>query len=227
MLPKTPEGLYTGPIRGEPYWPGVDVSQYQRPGKIDWVAAREAGIRWVMVRATYGRAADPAAAAHVRAIRAAGLLVGLYGFPTESPVDALWNTFKAQADACGLGPDDIAPAWDLEPLDGCYHLPSDIPGYLATTQELRSRAREEWGQSWLYTYTGFWSLMGKPLEWLDQDWWEAFPESLLRRLPGQPSEPDEAPVKWAAWQKGTITVPWCKCGPIDSNVAKFLPLVLR
>jgi hypothetical protein len=217
--PTTPNGLYTGPDwqGGEALWPGCDVSHYQRPDLLDWGQAREQdGILWGMVRGAYGSSPDREAPLHVGRMRDGGVLPGLYFFPTEAPLEDMWREVKAQSVSCDIGPGDIAPAFDLEWLDGKGKLPVNREQYLANIEELLRRSRDTWGNAWIYTAIGYWQQMGSPKSWLEWDWWKA---QYMKNPP-----PDE-PVRWSAWQKGTIKPAWSRAGEIDFNLARFLPLV--
>ena len=194
---------------------GIDVSQYQGDGTIDWKAGAEAGFSFVMIRAGYGSKIDPLTQTHVKRARSAGWKLGLYQFPTEAPLDDQWNLLLRQSDLAGIGESDIAPMFDLEWLDGKGKLPTNIPGYLETVRTLIARSRDRWGKAWIYTAPGFWQTLGSPAEWLTWPWmmakWGAHP-------------PANVPLVWTAWQSGAINPAWSK-GPLDHDQARELPII--
>lgn len=216
---RTPTGLYTGPAKSEPLWQGLDISKNNPPGSIDWKAGRAAGFRFVLVRAGYGIDPDHACLAHVQAARAADWLVGLYHFPTESPLDEQWDCLAEQMDLAEIRPGDIAPMFDLEPLDGISHIPRDRTRYLETVDALLSRAEVACGQAWIYTSPSYVAAMGNPAGWRDYD--------LCRAQWGKRSPPDDD-WPWSAWQAGVVTPkPSWSRGPLDHDLARFLPVVQR
>jgi len=221
-LPLTPNGLYTGPDwrNGEPLWPGIDVSVFQRSDLIDWSGAVEKdGVRWGMVRGSYGSSPDHEAPLHVSRMRDAGVLPGLYFFPTDATVEDMWKEVREQSRQCDIAPGDVAPAFDLEWFDSKGRMPANYETYLATVEELLRRSRDTFGAAWIYTSIGFWQQMGRPVNWLEWDWWRA----QYAKVP-----PTDDPIPWTAWQKGLIKPAWNHTGNgLDYNLARFLPLVQK
>lgn len=74
---------------------GIDVSKWQGTN-IDWAKVKASGIDFVIIRAGYGKAKDPAFEQHYKGATAAGLHVGAYWYSYAlSDVDA-----TAEAAAC-------------------------------------------------------------------------------------------------------------------------------
>ncbi|MEK1381604.1 hypothetical protein HCY84_08180 [Limosilactobacillus fermentum] len=70
--------------------PGIDISEWQ--GHVDFNAVKASGIKFVLIRAGYGRSASQADnyfAEHYTQAKAAGLQVGVYWYSyATSPADA-------------------------------------------------------------------------------------------------------------------------------------------
>lgn len=195
---------------------GIDISQYQPDGSINFEAGYQAGFRFVMIRSGYGAKPDPLTLAHVARARAAGWQVGLYHFVTEAPIETQWLNLVAQMRLAGIGNGDIGPMFDLEWLDGKGRMPADIPGYLAIVRELMARSIATWGAAWIYTAPGFWQSVGSPKEWLAWPW-------MLAKW--GPNPPADNPTHWIAWQQGAITPQWSN-GPLDHDRARDLPIIV-
>ena len=205
-----------GPSASDEYLiEGLDVSQYQTDGSIDWQAGHDAGFVFVMIRSGYGSRPDPLTITHIQKARAAGWTVGLYHFVTEAPIEAQWQNLLAQSKLAGIGPGDVGPMFDLEWLDGKGKMPSDIPGYLAIVRELIARSIATWGKAWIYTAPGFWQSVGSPHEWLAWPW-------MIAKWGKNP--PADNPVRWMAWQAGSFTPAWSR-GALDHDKARELPII--
>lgn len=96
----------------------IDVSSWQDPAKFDWaaLAAREAPVRAVVARATYGTKLDPDFKKFCEAIRGNGHHFGAYLFyrQTQTVRDQL-AAFARQLDLVGgLMMGDLLPVLDME-----------------------------------------------------------------------------------------------------------------
>lgn len=96
---------------------GIDLSHHQGGVRIDWPAAKAAGVRFVYHKATEGRTVtDDAYTARRREVAAAGLKFGAYHF---ARADALTAHAEAEhfLDTARPQPGDLVPALDLEVND--------------------------------------------------------------------------------------------------------------
>lgn len=59
---------------------GIDVSKWQYP--VDWEKVKASGIRFVMLRASYGKGLDTRFKEHLAGVKAAGIPFGVYHFTT-------------------------------------------------------------------------------------------------------------------------------------------------
>lgn len=79
---------------------GADYAAVDGNARPDFAAARAAGVRFVIIRASYSTSADPTAARDRDAIRAAGLTYGAYAFlvmnhDSPAPEDQVHAAFAA------------------------------------------------------------------------------------------------------------------------------------
>lgn len=96
---------------------GVDISHHQN-GDLDLAAAKRAGVRWLMHKATEGDTyRDPNYAGRRAQARAAGIPFGAYHFARAERGDAAAeaNHFLGYAQPV---PGDLRPALDLETTEG-------------------------------------------------------------------------------------------------------------
>jgi GH25 family lysozyme M1 (1,4-beta-N-acetylmuramidase) len=96
---------------GGPALLGIDVSAYQTD--FDWAGIRtRRPLRFGIAKASQGTRLDPAFVAHVKAMRAEGVVVGSYhGVAGATQADTMWRAIVA---AGGLGANDLPPAIDVE-----------------------------------------------------------------------------------------------------------------
>lgn len=104
-----------------PPFEGVDVSLFQKPGKVDWKAARGAGLVFDIVRMSQGTAfRDKHATEHVRMSRGEGFITGGYHFcdwkgAQKSKPEAQAENFADALEEAGLmQPGDLVPWADAE-----------------------------------------------------------------------------------------------------------------
>ena len=93
------------------YVRGIDVSVYQ--GSIDWTKVAAAGVKFAIMRASYGITPDDTFATNWVGAKAAKVVRGAYHYfiPTDD-VQASAELFIKQVGQ--LAPGDLAPALDLE-----------------------------------------------------------------------------------------------------------------
>ncbi|TGN65872.1 hypothetical protein EXE59_19385 [Nocardioides eburneiflavus] len=130
---------------------GVDISHHQS-GRLDFKAARAAGVRWVYVKATEGSTfKDRLHRKRVRQARAAGLPVGAYHFARPEGRDAVAEArfFLAHID---LRAGDMVPMLDLEDI-GDLTLPqlTEWTGTWVRTVNQELRRRKLTGRPVIYT----------------------------------------------------------------------------
>ena len=95
--------------------PGIDISEWQ--GHVDFNAVKASGVKFVLIRAGYGRSAsqeDRYFAEHYTQAKAAGLQVGAYWYSyANSPADAA-NEARACLTVLGNRHFDFPIYFDLE-----------------------------------------------------------------------------------------------------------------
>jgi GH25 family lysozyme M1 (1,4-beta-N-acetylmuramidase) len=202
---------------GEPLWKGVDLSQYNRDSKIDYVAMVESGVRFGYVRCAYGvKNRDPLMRLQLDAMLAGGVeRRGIYYFPTEAPAEEQWAVLDESMGASGLEIGDLVPALDLEWLDGRGKVPTDRKRYNETIELLSERSARKWGGCIYYTAAGYWMDLGRPSAWLDWPWWVPKWSS---------TQPPDVPRPWSIWQNSTSVPAWAK-SKIDQNLAREIYLI--
>jgi lysozyme len=95
---------------------GVDISHYQS-GKIDWAAAKKAGVKFVFHKATQDDDyADDRYSARRKELKAAGLPFGAYHFAEPAKGDAAEEA-KHFLELAKPAPGDLRPVLDLEEND--------------------------------------------------------------------------------------------------------------
>jgi hypothetical protein len=155
---------------------GIDYAGIDENRAPDFAKARAAGVTFCIrkaVQSPYGQ--DHGLFVEWPAIAAAGIVRGAYLFPDLKPgaatptvqVDAMVNALKM---AGGLGPDDLAPAMDVEFPGG--HLPRPIAACVEFLHELATVMRDAFG-CWplLYTSARVWDgsdtdALRQPASWL-------------------------------------------------------------
>jgi GH25 family lysozyme M1 (1,4-beta-N-acetylmuramidase) len=170
---------------------------WQPPALVDW-RAQDFGI----VRATYGAKPDRLALEHVKRVRGAGKVVGLYHFflghlEVRPQVDA----FLSVAEKAGLTVGDLLPAIDVEDYPGHVISPADLPALTSFDAQIRSH----FAGSMIYTTQRDWARIGKPAWYLERPLWVAHYPKLGSKLPlAKAATPGGAP--WRIHQ--------CIVGPI-------------
>ena len=137
---------------------GIDISSYQP--RVDWATVAKDGVSWMLARASVSVYKDALCDDHIKAAKAAGLLVGAYHFfaPWRSPEEQA-KIFLAQVK--GL-PIDLPLVTDVEALapKAKEGEPAPIP---VTTAQLVERTaafmaiveKETGRRPTLYTYSAF------------------------------------------------------------------------
>jgi GH25 family lysozyme M1 (1,4-beta-N-acetylmuramidase) len=151
---------------------GLDVSKWQTPNSMRWALLRELGYSFVYIRGVrMGRELDTAAHDHVRNAREAGFAVGLYSFfdPRHTAEQQIALTLEAHR-VCGVGPGDLAPALDLEGIDGG---PQASPAWVAPAIEILDAMVNELGASVRYHNVGDWHRLGRPAKFERYPLWLA------------------------------------------------------
>jgi GH25 family lysozyme M1 (1,4-beta-N-acetylmuramidase) len=116
--PRLPAAPEPAPAQAVGLLPGIDVSHWQET--IDWTQVAASGVRFVIAKATEGRAYDdPMYATYKAGASAAGLAFTAYHFARP---DDTWHDAIKEADhfvdAAQLGPGNLIPALDLERSGG-------------------------------------------------------------------------------------------------------------
>ena len=136
---------------GEGY--GIDVSNHQGP--VDWRAVAADGVSYAYLKATEGRTfVDPYLAANWAGARDAGIRRGAYHFFSLCSLGA--DQAAAFLRTAPPDPTALAPALDLEILDGC----ADRPPAAAVQVELDAfteRVERAWGRPLLVYARGSWT----------------------------------------------------------------------
>ncbi len=167
---------------------GTDVSHYQ--GLVPWKTLRDAGLKFVFIKATQGsRVLDPAFHANWQAAKACGIPRGAYHlFDPSEPADVQQRFYLAQ-----LGDDygELPPALDVElpykrPFPNCNDYVAGVVKWLRAVEHRVGRRPVVYFQSWFHAdvLCGDTRLAGQPL-------WAA----------GQLSEAFSA-WPWTFWQHG-------------------------
>jgi lysozyme len=169
---------------------GVDVSYYQP--RVDWAAARKAGVSFAFLRVSDGASfLDPEFAPSWPSAGKAGIVRGPYQFfrPGEDPIaqaDLLITTIRAQG---GLQPGDLPPVLDVEVTD-------DIPvaRIRAGMRRWLDRVEGAFGRRpMIYTSPGFWDGLGAEATFARYPLWVAHWETACPGVPG-------AWTTWTFWQ---------------------------
>lgn len=181
---------------------GIDCSAYQDPKRIDWKAARRAGVEFCYARGVrMGREIDSRCAEHVKRARDAEMAVGLYAFfsPTVAPVTQADLLLRAQYE-CGIRPGDLLPAIDVESATGAATSPAWVPRILDLLEYVEDCL--------VYVNPHDMARMGNP-DFRRPLW--------VAQYRAQP--PD---VPWSIWQNRVAPAPWYSGTDIDHDVAREL-----
>lgn len=157
-----------------------------------------ASLDFGIVRATYGKWADPQAAFHMAQIRAGKAVPGLYAFfrgdqdPTEQA-----DTFFKVAQLVHLGAGDLIPWVDVEDFPGHQIGPSDMAALENFVDQLDSLFACSVG---IYISQRFWHQLGKPAWILDRPLWVPhYPKEGATQPLAKPATPNGVP--WRIWQR--------------------------
>lgn len=206
-----PGGIDTSLIQG------LDVSHYQDPSRINWVAAAKA-YKFAIVKAAYATSVDKAAAEHVKRARDVGMKVGLYLFyRPQFPVEAQLEVFGNVAESVGMGPGWLAPSIDVEPNaqfgDGVF-----TGARYALADAIADTWREHWGSALVYMGEPQWEELGKP-EWVREN------HLWIPNYNPIKNPPTPFGMPWLIWQHKVSPIPGIYGSKIDQNVARALPLI--
>ena len=166
---------------------GIDV--YSGSGGVEWHRVAAAGKTFAFIRAAYGDVADKAAVQNFVAAKAAGLLVGLYGFfrVTKDP-GAQLNMMREALAKAGCGKGDLPPAIDVEDnphYDGPWKT-SNNGKYIDGLRAWIAGVKADIGRDpVIYTRTSFWSLLGDPPDFGASPLWISRYAAKAGALPAQ------------------------------------------
>jgi GH25 family lysozyme M1 (1,4-beta-N-acetylmuramidase) len=209
-----PEAVTTAFVAGEPQptsklITGLDVSHHN--GDIDYQAARQAGHRFVFIKATQDNDfTDPMFPTNMARARAAGLAAGAYHF-FDYTLDGREQAdhFIDRVEAADGINDALPPVVDVEcwaPIGSSIHAVST-----ARLRDFVERVYERTGRMpLLYTSTFMWrEVVGNAEDFSDLPMWAACwgCEQPISVAPGWDD--------WAFWQEGLVRVPGS--GRLDGN----------
>lgn len=179
------------------------MSVFQPPNLVDW-SKQDFGV----VRATYGTKPDKSTTEHVKRIRGAGKVVGLYHFfRADQSVEEQFQSFCAVASDCRVGPGDIIPAVDVEDFPGHQIGPADT----GALEHLATALRELYGDCLVYVTQRDWHRLGKPQWVLTHPLWVAhYPRYGATSPLAKPATPNG--TYWRIWQY--------LVGPLDKRIQK-------
>lgn len=170
---------------------GIDISHHN--GTVDWAKVRADGISFAFLKASEGRSyRDPTFPGHLKAARAAGILVGAYHFVTSQSVDAAReeaaNFMGAITAAGGIDLLDLPPVMDYENNPGQLtkaQINAVAESFLTTVESLSGR------RPIIYTGNSFAANFGANLG--------AYPLWVARYSTTPPTDV-AAWGKWTFWQ---------------------------
>lgn len=173
---------------------GVDVSHWEP--EVDWVKAKASGIEFMFAKATEGiYYHDPMFVKHVKAAKAAGVLVGAYHFFHHSnAARAQFLTYAETVDSLGFKL-DLPPVLDWEQQGG-------PKSQIFTAHEWLTLAEAHYGRKpMIYTGPSFMAALQVSPDFAAYPLWVAHYQTKAPRVP--------APWKqWTIWQDSeTGTVP--------------------
>lgn len=144
---------------------GIDVSHYQDPDHTPYDKCD-----FVIVKATDGVNADSAAYRHVKNVREAGKILGLYHFyRRDEDFAAQCASFMRAAEALHFGPGDLFPAIDLEQHKGL--LPNN--GWNHPAEAIAEAFEAKFGGCIIYCNMRDFHLLGSPGWILKRPLWHA------------------------------------------------------
>ncbi len=139
---------------------GIDVSKYQS-SKIDWTSVFNAGVKFVIARASVGMTVDEKLVIHAEGARKAGLLVGAYHYLKVRPGKPQDAAEQADlfCDAYLKAGCELRPALDCELTNNETATPAE---WMTAVKTWIARVRERLNcEPLLYTYPSFWAGLGK------------------------------------------------------------------
>ena len=149
---------------------GIDVSRWQ--GSVDWAKVRTTSVRFVIMRATKGRAyVDETFAANEAGATANHIVVGAYhrATPSAAPGDAVAEADHFVAVARNA-PGDLVPSLDIEETGGLA--PPKLQAWVRTWLE---RVRSRIGvRPMVYTSPYFWRVAMGDSQWFAQNGYEVW-----------------------------------------------------
>jgi GH25 family lysozyme M1 (1,4-beta-N-acetylmuramidase) len=172
---------------------------------MDWPLLRSLGYSFAYVRGVkMGRELDVHAVEHVTRARAAGFRVGLYLFfdPRHSVEQQVQLAADAHA-ACGMHPGDLAPALDVESIDGG---PEAGTSWVPWVTDILDGLTAAHGAALRYHNVADWYAMGMP--------------SALERWPlwlADYTPPADLPC--VCWQQRSAPIAGYGSTKLDQNVA--------
>lgn len=136
------------------YPKGIDVSKWQP--KVDWVKVKAAGASFAICKGTHGLGRDALFTSHWAAIKAAGLIRGMYHWfsPQQPLIGQADNIYKAVG---VLGAGDLPVSLDIERdglgADNLANTADDIKATDAQAEQLANLVEERTGKRPLvYSY---------------------------------------------------------------------------
>jgi len=197
---------------------GIDLSEHQAVGAVDWHAAARLGYRYGIARLTNGTTRDARCVEHCRRIRDAGLILGGYVFHVywRTPAEMVAAFFR-DAEACGYGePGDLVPWLDLESWQGASGHHQAAPAWSPVAEETAERLAEQFGSVGIYLNASDWAAMGRPT------WIGRYPLACAHYT--EAAEPLTAGgLQWSWWQHRVAPIPGVCTVRIDQSIAR-LPL---
>lgn len=204
------------PVPRPRVWRGVDISAWQDPAGIDWVALSEL-CDFVCVRFTCGIRRDSRVEQHVELIRRHALcLDGYHFFRPHQPPAAQFEAFCAVDEAVGYEPGDLCPWLDIEHDPGAPPEWRDVSSaWSPAAYELCRLLVERYGECLPYLNQADFLALGSP-EWVIQrpiavaNWTDR----------PQPTTPQGA--TWSMWQHAVRPLDGVSTRPIDQDIARRL-----
>ncbi|MFC3802789.1 GH25 family lysozyme [Cohnella sp. GCM10012308] len=171
---------------------GIDVSHHN--GKVDWPKVAADGISFAFLKASQGQLyRDPTFADHIKAARAAGIMVGAYHFVDAKSVLAAQleaaNFAESIAAAGGVQLLDLPPVMDYENNPGGLSqakINEVAMAFLAELERLTGR------RPMVYTGNSFGFNFGPQLS--------AYPLWIARYSASTPPDNNQAWREWTIWQ---------------------------
>ena len=197
---------------------GIDLSEHQAVGAVDWHAAARLGYRYGIARLTNGTTGDARCVEHCRRIRDAGLTLGAYLFCVHwrTPAEMV-AAFLRDAEACGYGePGDLVPWLDVESWQGASGHHQAAPAWSPVAEETSERLAERFGGCAVYLNASDWAAMGRPI------WIGRYPLACAHYT-DSPEPLTAGGLQWTWWQHRVAPIPGVCTVRIDQSIAR-LPL---